>query len=61
MKKIAHSSLVALTAGAFALSSLGMASNAIAQDTAEVNASLVNQLNKGDEVTLTIHKIAGGF
>lgn len=61
MKKIAHSSLVALTAGAFALSSLGMASNAIAQDTAEVNASLVNQLNKGDEATLTIHKIAGGF
>lgn len=61
MKKIAHSSLVALTAGAFALSSLGMASNAIAQDTAEVNASLVNQLNEGDEATLTIHKIAGGF
>lgn len=61
MKKIAHSSLVALTAGAFALSSLGMASDAIAQNTAEVNASLVNQLNAGDTATLTIHKLAGSF
>ena len=61
MKKIAHTSLVALTAGAFALSSLGMAVEGVAQETAQVSGSLVNQLNIGDTAKLTIHKIKGGF